>query len=229
MQTFVINGETRVAKGKGGARQVRAAGRTPAVVYGAGEPSIAISIDTREFETVLRKHGGGTFILDLKIAGREGQDLTTIIKDLQRDPLTSKVTHIDLQHVSLTQVVNVRVPLHLNGTAIGVKEGGIMEHFIRELDVECQAGQLPDAIELDVTSYSRGQSLHVRDVPAMEGVTILTPPDRVIFTIVTKAVEAEAAPAEEKAEEKVEEKAEDKGEKKGEKKEGAKGGETAKS
>jgi large subunit ribosomal protein L25 len=210
MQTFEVTGEVRVAKGKGGARQLRAAGRTPGVVYGAGEPSIPISLDTREFDTVMRKHGGGTFILDLKIVGREGQELKTIIKAVQRDPLTLRVTHVDLQHVSLTQMVTVDVPLHFKGTAIGVKEGGVMEHFIREIEVECQAGQLPDAIDVDVTSFSRGHSMHVRDLPAMEGVTVLTPADRVIFTVLAKAVEAEAAPSEEKAEEKTEGKAETK-------------------
>jgi large subunit ribosomal protein L25 len=217
MQTFVINGEARLAKGKGGARQTRAAGRTPAIVYGAGEPSLPISIDTREFDTVLRKHGGGTFILDLKIAGREGQDMKTIIKALQRDPLTMRITHIDLQHVSLTQMVTVHVPIHLKGTAIGVKEGGILEHFVRELEVECQAGQLPEVIDVDITPYGRGQSLHVRDLPAMEGVAVLTSGERVVFTIVTKAAEVEAPAAEEKVAEKIETK------------EGAKGGEAAKS
>jgi large subunit ribosomal protein L25 len=225
MQTFVINGEIRVASGKGGARQVRAAGRTPAVLYGSGEPSLPISFDTREFDTVLRKHGGGTFILELKLAGRDGQDLKTIIKDVQRDPLTMRITHVDLQHVSLTQMVTVHVPIHLKGTAIGVKEGGILEHFVRELEVECQAGQLPEVIEFDITPYTRGQSLHVRELPAMEGVTVLTSGERVVFTIVTKAAEVEAPAAEEKAEEKVEEKAEEKPGKK----EGAKGGEASKS
>ncbi len=217
MQTFVINGELRVAKGKGGARQTRAAGRTPAVVYGSGEPSVPISIDTREFDTVLRKHGGGTFILDLKIAGREGQDLKTIIKALQRDPLTSRITHIDLQHVSLTQLVTVNVPIHLKGTAIGVKEGGVLEHLVRELEVECQAGQLPEVIDVDISAYGRGQTLHVRDLPPMDGVTVITAGDRVVFSIVTKAAEVEAPAAEAKVEEKAETK------------EGAKAGDASKS
>lgn len=221
MQTFQVTGEVRVAKGKGGARQLRAAGRTPGVVYGSGEPSIPISLDTREFDTVLRKHGGGTFILDLKIVGREGQELKTIIKDVQRDPLTLRITHVDLQHVSLTQLVTVDVPLHFKGTAIGVKEGGVMEHFIREIEVECQAGQIPEAIEVDVTSYARGHSMHVRDLPGLGNVNVLTPADRVIFTIVTKAAEAEATSAEEKGEEKTEAKAEAK--------DAAKGGEGGKS
>lgn len=221
MQTFQVTGEVRVAKGKGGARQVRAAGRTPGVVYGSGEPSIPISLDTKEFDTVLRKHGGGTFILDLKIVGREGQELKTIIKDVQRDPLTLRITHVDLQHVSLTQLVTVDVPLHFKGTAIGVKEGGVMEHFIREIEVECQAGQIPEAIEVDVTSYARGHSMHVRDLPGLGNVNVLTPADRVLFTIVTKAAEAEATSAEEKGEEKTEAKAEAK--------DAAKGGEGGKS
>jgi large subunit ribosomal protein L25 len=215
MQTYVINSEARVASGKGGARQLRVAGRTPAVVYGAGEQSVPISFDSREFDTILRKHGGGTFILDLRIAGREGLDLKTIIKDVQRDPLTSRITHVDLQHVSLTQLVTVDVPVHLKGTAIGVKEGGVMEVFVRELEVQCQAGQLPEVIDVDITPYGRGQSLHVRDLPPMEGVTVLTSGDRVVFTIITKAAEAEPAPGEAKAEEKTDGKTDGKAETKG--------------
>src|SRR5512143_3572391 len=104
MQTIEIKGEVRVADGKGGARRSRAAGKTPGILYGSGGENVAISLDSKQFEKILSKHSSGTFVLDVKLAGQEGQGLNAIIKDLQRDPLSSQVLHVDLLHVSLTQI-----------------------------------------------------------------------------------------------------------------------------
>lgn len=198
MQTIEVRGEIRQAGGKGGARRARASGRTPGILYGAGEAGLPISVDSKSFAHMLRQHPSGAFIIDLKIAGREGDDTKALIKEVQRDPLTSKILHVDLQHVSLDQKVVLHVPIHLVGTPVGVKEGGVLEHFVRDVEIQCLALQMPEGIDLDVSGLGRGHSLHVSDLSAPEGVTILTPGTRVIATIVTKVVEAEpeaAAPA----------------------------------
>lgn len=195
MHTVEIRGTVRTADGKGGARRVRAAGQIPAILYGAGERSLPITVDNRDFEGIMRRHGGETFVLDLKILGRESEDLKAIIKEMQRDPVTSRVLHLDLQHVSLTQLVHVYVPLHFSGTPVGVKEGGILEITQRDIEVECQAGQIPDRLDVDVTELSRGRSLHVRDLVIPEGISVLTPGDRVVAAIVAKAVEPEPVEA----------------------------------
>lgn len=199
MHAVEINGELRTVEGKGGARRVRADGRVPGVLYGAGERSVPISLDYREFEGIMRKHGSETFVLDLKLPGRETEDLKAIIKELQRDPVSSRILHVDLQHVSLTQLVHVPVPLHMVGTPVGVKEGGLLEIACRDIEVECQAGQIPERIDVDVTNLSKGHSIHVRDLPLAAGVTVLTPGERVVATIVTKAAEPVEAPAPEAA------------------------------
>jgi large subunit ribosomal protein L25 len=203
MQTVEINGSTRITDGKGGARRVRAEGLVPGVIYGAGEESISISLDNKDLEQILRKHGGETIVLDLKLKGRESGELTAIIKELQRDPVSSRILHVDLQHVSMTQKVHVSVPVHIVGTAAGVKEGGILEVSCREVDVECQVGQIPERIDVDVTNLSKGDEIHVRDLVPPAGVTVLTAGDRMVATIVTKLIEATpaetaAAPTEEK-------------------------------
>lgn len=195
MQTIEVRGEIRQTAGKGGARRSRASGRTPGIIYGAGEAGIPISVDSKSFEHMLRMHPSGAFIIDLKILGRESEDMKALIKEVQRDPLTSRVLHVDLQHVSLTQKVVLNVPVHLIGTAIGVKEGGVLEHFVREVEVQCLALQIPESIDIEISDLTRGHSLHVSDLVPPEGVAILTPPTRVIAAVVMKAVEAEAEAA----------------------------------
>jgi large subunit ribosomal protein L25 len=195
MHTVEIRGQVRTADGKGGARRIRAAGQIPGILYGIGEHSVPISVDNREFEGIMRNYGGEAFVLDLKLAGRESEDLKAIIKETQRDPVSARVLHLDLQQVSMTQLVHVRIPMHFTGTPVGVKEGGVLEITLREIDVECQAGQIPDRFEIDVTSLSKGDAIHVRDLAIGEGITILTPADRAVVTIVTKAAEPEPGEA----------------------------------
>jgi len=209
MQTIELRGELRTVVGKGNARRARAGGKTPGILYGAGEESLAISLDSKQFETILHLHNRGTFILDLKVDGQEDRELKAIIKELQRDPVTSRILHVDLQHVSLTQLVVVPVPVHLIGSPVGVKEGGVLEHFCREVEVQCQVVQIPEALEIDVADMTRGHSVHVRDLVPPAGVTILTPADRVVAGIVAKAVEVAPAPAAAPAEAPAEEKAEE--------------------
>jgi large subunit ribosomal protein L25 len=196
MQTVELRGEVREITGRTGVRQLRRGGRTPGILYGMGEDSMAFSLDTHEFEGILRKHGGGTFVLDLRISGQEERDLKAIIKELQRDPISERILHIDLQQVSMTQIVHVQVPIHLIGTAVGVKEGGILDQLCREIGVECQTAQIPQDFKLDVSSMEKGQSLHVSDLTLPEGVRSMTPEDRVIASVIVKAVEVEVKEAE---------------------------------
>lgn len=195
MQTIEIQGEVRVVDGKGGARRARAAGKTPGVLYGSSGENLAISLDSKQFEKILSKHSSGTFVLDLKLAGQEGRELNAIIKEMQRDPLSSQILHVDLLHVSLTQLITIQVPVHLTGTAVGVKQGGILEHFTRDIEIECQAGQIPDGLSIDITGINKGEMLHVSDLRAPEGVTILTPADRVVVGVIIPRAEVEVAPA----------------------------------
>lgn len=219
MDAVEVQCEIRSSLGKGGARQARFGGKTPGVLYGSGEQTIAINLEAKSFEKLVHKHGSSAFILDLKLGGQEDRDLKAIIKNLQRDPITSRILHVDLQHVSMTQMIEVHVPIHLVGVPAGVKEGGILEQILREIEVSCRASQIPEKVEFEVSHLQKGNSVHVSDLVLEEGVKVLTPADRVVASIVTKAVEAEpvaaaaAAPAEGAAEEKDKEKGEEKPEK----------------
>ena len=173
---------------------MRAQGRIPAVVYGKTE-SLPISVGVREFDTILRKHGSGAFILELKIEGPEEKERLTLLKEVQRDPITSRVLHVDFLQISMDQSLHVKVPVHLEGTPVGVKEGGLLEVLAREVDVQCRAAEIPEEITIDVSGVGIGQSVHVSDLTVPDGVAILTPANRVIATVIVKILVAEPVAA----------------------------------
>ncbi len=201
MSLVDLKARLRTDKGKGAAHKLRQQGFLPGIVYGSGEDNQMIEVERRGFEAMMRNAAGGAVVINLKFQDKE-QGSKVIIKDVQRDPATSRPLHLDLLRISMDKPVHVVVPVHLTGVAEGVKnQGGFMDHVLRELEVECLPASIPEFIELDVTELTVGGSLHVSDVRA-EGVTVLTPADRVIAAVhgKTVAAAAEEAAAEEAAE-----------------------------
>ena len=193
MSLIPLSASRRETLGKGGARKARAAGQIPAVLYGHGETPIAVAVQARDFEVALRTHKGGNPIVNLAVSGGE---FTALIRDVQYDPVSHHILHLDFQHISLTETIEVKVAVHLNGLPLGVKDGGgILETILRELDVRCLPTAIPSAIQVDVSHLNIGDSVHVRDVTA-EGITILNDIDETIATVVPPTV-MEEKPAEE--------------------------------
>ena len=152
----------RSDKGKGVARKLRAGGRVPGVYYGRGEDSIALTVALKDLHTVLDAADGSNVIVDLKLTGAAAKDRKALIREIQRDPVAGTVLHLDLQHISLTERITVEVPIVLLGTPNGVKEGGgILEHLLREVEVECLPTDIPSKLEVDVSGLEIGDSLHV--------------------------------------------------------------------
>ena len=194
MATVQVKAETRTAGNKVSARQLRMRGRIPAIVYGAGEQSIPIARESAPFEQMLRHISSGNQILDLSVRGEgTAADYKVLIKEVQRNPVDQKVLHVDLQHISMSHKVRVQVPIHVDGIAAGTKEGGILEHLLREIEVECLPAEIPDHITIDLSPLLRGQSIHVRDID-LPNVHIHESPERVIVTVVGKAKEEEPVP-----------------------------------
>lgn len=194
MSVIPLTASKREMLGKGGARKTRAAGQIPGVLYGHGEDPIAVAISAREFEVALRQHKGGNPIVNLAVG--TGGEYTALIRDVQYDPLTRGIVHLDFQHISLTEEIEVNVAVKLTGLALGVKDGGgILETILRELEVRCLPTQIPSAIEIDVTNLNIGDSIHVRDL-AVPNVTVLNDPDTTIATVVPPTVMEEKAPEE---------------------------------
>jgi large subunit ribosomal protein L25 len=192
-----LNGEQRTGVGKGVARKLRAAGRIPAIYYGRGEAPIALIVSAKEVDTLLQSASGANVIVDLNVSGAAAADRKALIREIQRDPVVGNILHLDLQHISLTERITVEVPIELVGVPTGVKDGGgILEHLLREVEIECLPTDIPAQLEVDVTGLNIGDTLHVSDIKA-ERVVILTEADRGIATVVPPTVLEEAKPAEE--------------------------------
>jgi large subunit ribosomal protein L25 len=179
--------ESRASTGKGVARKLRAAGRIPGVLYGKGRESRPIALDPRALERVLHQSGAGmNTLIDLEMDG--GQQVV-LVKELQRDPVHGLYLHADLYLVDLTQTIEVSVPLHFVGKAAGTEFGGILDHPLREIEVECLPRAIPDQIEVDVSPLDVGDSLHVRDLVLPPGVTVTTDLDLAVASVVLPAAE----------------------------------------
>ena len=180
MAVIPLKGARRPGLGKGGARQARAAGQSPGVLYGHGETPIAVAVGSRDFDVALRSHKGSNPIVNLAI---DSSEYTALIRDVQYDPLDHKILHLDFQHISLTEAIEVDVPVHLVGIALGVKDGGgILEHPLREVKVRCLPTAIPTAIDVDVTALNIGDSLHVRDL-VVGDLEVLSDPNATIALV----------------------------------------------
>ena len=189
MAENALSGEVREGSGKGVARKLRAAGRIPAVVYGKGKAGSNITVDPTELEKLLHASGSGmNTLIDLSVGGGH---TTVLVKELQREPVRGGYLHADFFEVDLTAKVQVDVPIHFVGKAKGLEFGGILDHPVRELEVECLPRAIPDAIEVDVTALEIGDSIHVREVTVPEGVRVLTEGDLSVASMVPPTAEEE--------------------------------------
>jgi large subunit ribosomal protein L25 len=192
MAVISLSGKRRENLGKGDARKTRRDGRIPGILYGHGETPVPVSVGARDFQVALHTHKGGNPIVNLAVGGSE---FTALIRDAQYDPLTHEVLHLDFQHISLTETIEVRVPVRLNGNPVGVKDGGgILETILRDLEVRCLPTAIPAAIDVDVAALAIGDSVHVRDI-TLPDVEILNDPDDTVATVVPPTV-MEEKPAE---------------------------------
>jgi len=187
MLTMKLHAAARTPSTKGASRRLRSAGQIPGIVYGHGEESTPFALDQQEFGALLR-HREGTTIIELDLDGKPPQQ--TIIRSIQRDPVTGRVIHVDLQHISMTEPVQVEVPIQLHGTAVGVKnEGGVLEFHLRSVSVKCLPTAIPGHIDVDVSDLSIGKSIHVSDLPVdREQVTVLTDERMTIVGVVAPRV-----------------------------------------
>jgi large subunit ribosomal protein L25 len=185
--------ERRDGTGKEVARRLRRAGRIPAILYGAQAP-VTVSVDPRGLLRLIHGHEGGTQLLRLSFAD-SGESRLAIIRDMQFDPVTEDLLHADLQEVSLDRAIQVTVPVHHAGEAIGVKEShGILEMLLREVEVSCLPGAIPEVLHADVSRLAIGDVFTVRDLVAPEGVRILTDPSQPVVTVAPPVAEEAAAP-----------------------------------
>lgn len=195
MSELMIEVEKREAQGKNANRRLRAEGLIPAVVYGGGKEPVPIQIQRRTLLDLMRAGGSEHAVFLLKLAGSSSKR-HTMIRDLQVDPVSREIIHIDFQRILMTEVVRVEIPVELEGTPLGVKnEGGMLDFVTREVEVECLPGNLPSRLTLDVSALHVGQHLEASAVELPPDVKLVTEPERVIVSVAHSrlAVEAEAA------------------------------------
>lgn len=196
----------RERTGKQAAKRLRRQGTVPAVLYGGSAPE-AVAVDYREVAKVIHGREGSTTLLNLTFEGGGRGERAAIIRDLQFDPVTDELLHVDLQEVRMDRPITVGVPIRVEGEAAGVKEhGGILEMILREVEVSCLPRQIPERIAVDVSPLGIGDVLTVGMLAAPEGVRILTDPAQAVVTVsppmaeevpaAPEAAAAEAAPAE---------------------------------
>jgi large subunit ribosomal protein L25 len=216
MKEIEIEVVARKERGKEACKKLRKNGFIPAVVYGSEMEALSLLVEGKNFVHILRSGEiGENVIINLNIKNGKEQSKKVLIREIQRDPVSGQIVHIDFQHISLTKKIKLNIPVHLIGIPEGVKGGGILQYVLRELEVECLPTDIPEKVEIDVSSLKIGDSIHVSDIK-LEKVTILNDLSGSVVTVVppTAFKEPEVAVVEEAKEpEVITEKKEAEGEK----------------
>jgi large subunit ribosomal protein L25 len=196
MQMQELTVTQREGKGKQAAKRLRREGRIPAILYGGSAPQ-PISVDPKAVLKMIHGHEGSTQLLTLKFDGGGAGARMAIIRDMQFDPVSENLLHVDLQEVSADRAITVRVAVHPVGEAIGVRDTkGILNLVLHELDISCLPTNIPARIDADVSELAIGDVLTVKDLVAPEGVRILNDPGQAVATVSPPMAEEEvAAPA----------------------------------
>lgn len=196
MERISFKAEIRTEIGKGGARSLRRQGMIPAVIYSKGQ-STPIKLQGKEIAKLLSSGIGEHTLMNIELGNGEGEarNHPVLVKDYQTDPVTDDLLHVDFIEVSLKKKIRITVPIVITKEPAGIKKGGIMEHHLREVEVECLPTHIPEGIEVDAGFIEIGHSLHISDIKSPEGVKIITDPHEVVLTVLEPKVEKVTAPA----------------------------------
>jgi large subunit ribosomal protein L25 len=193
------------SRGKNEARRLRAKGRVPAVVYGAKKESVAVSVDPKQISKILRSEAGHNTIFDLDLGVEKTK---AMIVDWHYEPLKGKLLHLDMKRIAMDEKIRVKVPIHLAGESVGVKQqGGILDQVLREVELECLPGDIPSSLNVDVSHLAFGDVLRVSDLPHGGTLKFITDENQTVAHVTSvkeevaptpeaAAAEAGAAPAE---------------------------------
>jgi large subunit ribosomal protein L25 len=187
----ILEAQPRTPGTKNDARRVRRDGKVPAVVYGAGKPALPVSVDPRQVTRILHSATGHNTVFDLAV---DGDRTKAMIVDWQYEPIKGSLLHIDVKRIAMDQKLRVNVPVELIGEPAGVKQqGGILEQLLREVEVECLPGDIPNQVELSVADLVFGMVLRVADLPKSDKLKFVTDEDQPVAHVIT--IKEEEAPA----------------------------------
>ncbi len=190
MAELKISAKKREKLGGSTANQLRNQGRVPGIIYGHGEASVPFHVKELDLRPLIYTNETNTVSLDL-----EGTAMRCILREVQFHPVTDRVSHIDFVAIRAGEKIRIDVPINLVGSPIGVKDGGVMDFSLHKVSIEVLPDSIPEHIDLDISELKIGHSLHVSDVPAHAGYTIVADPHAVIVTIAAPKTAEETAPA----------------------------------
>ena len=194
--TYTVKATQRTDTGKGKVGRLRRSGTLPAVMYGHGEPSLMLAMSTHDFDRLLEEIRGHSPIVDVEVDGRPAQKC--VIKTLQRNPMTGGLLHVDFQKVHAGEKIAMNVPVIVLGSAEGVKQGGMLDHILRQVPVRATIDMIPEHFEIDVTNLKIGHSIHISDLSRTD-LEFTLPLDSPIVTVLAPRKLTEAPTAAEAA------------------------------
>ncbi len=201
MEKVILNAEIREELGKARVKELRKSEIIPGIVYKGGKECVNLKIKSRDLFNVLHTPAGENVLITLKVKGdKKKAERACLIKELQRHPVKENILHIDLNEISLTEKIKVKVPVHPHGEPEGVvKDEGVLEHVLWEVEVECLPTDIPEKIEVEVAPMKIGDIVYVKDLTVPPVVKILSDPELTVLSVSLPAKEEvpEEVPAEE--------------------------------
>ncbi len=190
MAEITLNVEKRDKVGKQISKQIRRRDKVPGIFYMHGEDSIPVAVDSKQLFNAIRTEGS---IVDLSFDN--GEKKKCVIREVQWHPIHVRPIHVDFMGIKLTEKIQVEVPIHLTGSAVGVKlHGGILQHILRELPIECLPTDIPPHIDVDISNLEIGQAVRVENLK-LQNIKVLLDPAQAIAVVVPPKLTVEAAPA----------------------------------
>ena len=189
MEQLELNATIRKTTGNSPARELRRGGHIPAVLYGPQTEPVLLSVNIKELEQVFKKGNIGSIILNLIIQNGKKVTKPAMIKEFQSHPVSGDFLHIDFYEIDMQRKINVMIPVVTKGISKGVELGGLLQIIRREIEVMCMPGDIPEAIEIDITDLDIGDSVHVEEIPLGDNVEISTDVNFTVLTIVSPKVE----------------------------------------
>ena len=193
---YIVKATQRTDIGKGKVGRLRRSGTLPAVMYGHGEPSLMLAMSTHDFDRLLNEIRGHSPIVDVEVDGQPAQKC--VIKTLQRNPMTGGLLHVDFQKVHADEKITMNVPVIVRGAAEGVKQGGMLDHVLRQVPVRATIDTIPEHFDIDVTNLKIGHSIHISDLGRAD-LEFALPLDSPIVTVLIPRKLTEAPTAAEAA------------------------------
>lgn len=176
---YAFSSELRKDTGKNASFRLREKGYLPAVVYGSNMNTLPLQVDYKELEVFIRNYGGNGLV-ELNVGGTS---YTVFVKEIQRDSITGKIIHVDFQQVHHNEKIHVSIPVILKGKTLIEKGGSIIQQQLRDLEVECSAGNIPKVLEFDISNFKPGDTLKVADIEFGEEISIIQDAQSIIASV----------------------------------------------